>query len=83
MNPQFQKHLDQYLQRFDYSVVLNLGPSWDIRYKEFYDWARARLGTQYRDWFITTVQPQGHYRLHCRSDKWSTFLALTWIDSIA
>ncbi len=70
-----------YLDKFGYTVTVKLGRSHTKEFKEFYSWCKARLGEQYKDWFIVSAG-KDIYTLRCRNAKWATFLALTWFDVI-
>jgi uncharacterized protein YycO len=70
-----------YLKQFEYRVTIKLGPTYSNQYQEFSTWCHARLGDKYKDWFITS-NSKGVYTLFCRSNKWATFLALTWVDNL-
>lgn len=71
-----------YLKQFEYHITLKLGNSYTREFKEFNAWCEQRLGTKYKDWFITS-DSRGTYTLHARSNKWAAFLALTWVDNVA
>ena len=71
----------EYIERFDYRLTVKLGKTYTPEFKEFSAWCENRLGTKYKDWFLTS-NSKGHYTLFCKSNKWSTFLALTWVDKI-
>lgn len=68
-----------YLKQFDYRITVKFGPTYTAEYQEFSAWCTAHLGVKYKDWFITS-NSRGAYTLHARSNKWVTFLTLTWID---
>ena len=68
-----------YLKQFDYRITVKLGPTYKSEYQEFSAWCTAHLGVKYKDWFITS-NSRGAYTLHARSNKWDTFLTLTWVD---
>ena len=72
----------EYLKQFEYRLCVRLGPTYKPEYKEFVEWCDTRLGIKFKDWFITS-NGKGTYTLHARSNKWATFLALTWVDYIA
>ena len=77
----FEKAASEYIGQFEYKLLVRLGPSYSKEFKEFSEWCSDRLGVRYKDWFII-ASAKNEYVLHCRTDKWSTFLALTHIDKI-
>jgi hypothetical protein len=77
----FERATAEYISQFEYRVTVRLGPSYSKEFKEFSEWCSDRLGVRYKDWFII-ASAKNEYVLHCRTDKWSTFLALTHIDKI-
>jgi hypothetical protein len=80
-DPSFNVAYADYLKQFEYKVTLKLGPTYSKEYQEFSTWCHARLGVKFKDWFITS-NSRGVYTLFCRSNKWATFLALTWVDNL-
>ena len=81
-DPSFDRALGDYLAQFEYKVVVRLGNTYTQEYKDFGTWCAARLGIQYKDWFIYALG-NGKYCVFIRSSKWATFLALTWVDNLA
>ena len=80
-DPNFGVALAQYLKQFEYKVNVKLGSTYTKEYTEFYDWCKARLGVQYKDWFIYALG-NGKYCIFIKSSKWATFLALTHVDKL-
>ena len=80
-NPSFERATADYINNFDYVVELKLGPSYGKEFKDFYEWCSIRLGNRYKDWFIMS-SGKHTYKVYCRTSKWSSFLAITWIDNI-
>jgi hypothetical protein len=80
-DPDFGVALANYLKQFDYRVNVKLGSTYTREYNDFLDWCRARLGQQYKDWFIYSLG-KGKYCVFIRESKWATFLALTWVDML-
>ena len=70
-----------YLEQFEYRIQLQLGPTYSNQYKEFSAWCQQRLGIKFKDWFLTS-NSKGVYTVFVRSNKWASFLALTWVDYI-
>jgi len=81
MIPKSSEAYWDYLKQFEYRITIQLGHTYTTDYKEFHEWCNTRLGNKYKDWFITS-NGKGNYTLFARSNKWSTFLSLTWVDKI-
>jgi len=80
-DPAFGVALAEYLKQFEYKVNVKLGSTYTKEYTEFYDWCKARLGAQYKDWFIYSLG-HGKYRIFIKSSKYASFLALTHVDKL-
>jgi len=80
-DPSFNLAYADYLKQFEYRITIKLGPTHSNQYQEFTAWCHTRLGIKFKDWFITS-NSKGVYTLYARSNKWATFLALTWLDKI-
>ena len=81
VDPDFATALNEYLKKFEYRVNVRLGSTYTKEYTEFHAWCKARLGEQYKDWFIYSLG-HGKYRVFVTDNKWATFLALTWVDML-
>ena len=79
VDPDFATALNEYLKKFEYKVQVKLGSTFTKEYTDFLEWCRARLGQQYKDWFIYSLG-KGKYCVFITDSKWATFLALTWVD---
>lgn len=81
VDPDFAQALSDYLKQFEYKVNVKLGSTFTKEYTDFFDWCRARLGQQYKDWFIYSLG-KGKYCVFIKDSKWASFLALTHTDKL-